>query len=254
MYCYNFDPETKEFTHAELCNVDPLETKLAGHDVFLLPANATFVTPPEPQEGYAIVWNGEAWRYVEDYRGKEYWPAGSPWYASPEEVKELGPLPEGASLVKPERSFEEERQAALSTVDGATSEAIMQGFDYEVPSELFGGTGVSETLHFSYDSFDQQNFADTANMAMLLMSGAAPASDGSISSVTWNGWRGWTPENKGTLVRITFDIPSYLALYTQGALVHKATQMEIGGQRKVLVEACESKAEISALLQEWGLL
>ena len=135
---------------------------------------------------------------------------------------------------------EEIKAEALATIDNATSAAILAGFDYEVEGE---------SLHFSYDSFDQQNFADTANVAMMNLNGI----EGLPTSVTWNAYRNYTAETGGELVRLTLEPSSFLALYTGGALVHKATQMEIGGQRKAQVEACESVDEIKALLAEWGL-
>lgn len=47
------------------CQPDPRATKEAGEEVYLLPANSTTVEPPQAKEGYSIVWNGEAWEYVE---------------------------------------------------------------------------------------------------------------------------------------------------------------------------------------------
>jgi len=39
-------------------------------------------------------------------------------------------------------------------------------------------------------------------------------------------------------------------LYTAGALVHKATQMEIGGQRKEQIKQCSKIIDIQNLLSE----
>ena len=145
---------------------------------------------------------------------------------------------------EPEPTLEEERTAALSRIDSATSAAILAGFEYEVET----GEG-KEILHFSYLADDQQNFSDTANGALLAMQGVESVPN----SVKWNGWRNHTPEYKGDLVRLVLDVPSFLMLYTQGALVHKAVQMEVGGQRKVAIEAAKSVEEIEALMQEWGI-
>lgn len=141
----------------------------------------------------------------------------------------------------PEPTLDELRTAALSRIDAATSAAILAGFTYEVEGE---------PLHFSYDSFDQQNFADTANACLLMSAGV----DESLpDTVTWNGWKNHNEESKGELVRLTLDAPAFLQLYTAGAIAHKATQMEIGGQRKAQVEACETVEEIAALLEAWGI-
>lgn len=47
------------------CQLDPRATKEAGKDIYLLPANSTFVEPPQAKEDYNIVWNGNKWEYVE---------------------------------------------------------------------------------------------------------------------------------------------------------------------------------------------
>lgn len=46
---------------------DPLESKLAGHDVWLMPANATDVEPLEEKEGFKIKFDKESktWSYEE---------------------------------------------------------------------------------------------------------------------------------------------------------------------------------------------
>lgn len=142
----------------------------------------------------------------------------------------------------PKQPVSELRTSALSRIDSATSAAILAGFEYAVET----GEG-KEVLHFSYLADDQQNFADTANGAILAMQGVESVP----SSVKWNGWRNHTAEYKGDLVRLVLGVPEFLSLYTGGALVHKATQMEIGGQRKAAIEAAETVEEIEALLAEW---
>ncbi len=137
-------------------------------------------------------------------------------------------------------SFPNVRSRAVATVDAATSAAILAGFDYEVEGE---------TLHFSYDSFDQQNFADTGNVATLALSGGQNLP----TSVTWNAYRNHTPETGGELVRLTLTAEAFLNLYVGGALAHKAVRMEEGGRRKAAVAACGTVEDIAALLAEWGL-
>jgi len=140
----------------------------------------------------------------------------------------------------PEPTFEEIKTAALSRIDSATSAAILAGFEYTIDGE---------SLHFSYDSFDQQNFADSANVATLSLSGI----EGLPQSVTWNAYRHYTLETGGELIRLTLDPQAFLALYTSGALAHKAAQMEIGGQRKTAVEVAKTVEEIETLLAGWGI-
>ena len=145
-----------------------------------------------------------------------------------------------------EEQLAQARSTARLRIDKETSAAILAGFSYTVDP----GTGTPEPLHFSYDSFDQQNFADTANMALLALSMPASLDAGTTlpASVTWNAYRSYTPEAGGELVRLTFDAAGFLALYTGGALAHKALQMERGGRRKAAVEAAATVEEVEAAL------
>ncbi|MCX4310895.1 MAG: hypothetical protein OSJ28_11525 [Desulfovibrio sp.] len=117
----------------------------------------------------------------------------------------------------PEEKAQAELEAKIADIDRKTSALIREGFDYEVNGE---------TYHFSYDMFDQQNFADTANACLLVKSGVP----GLPQSVTWNGYKA-----DGSLARLTLDADQFLALYTAGALAHKAACMEAGGQEKAAV-------------------
>lgn len=113
----------------------------------------------------------------------------------------------------------QDREAIRVSINAETSDAILAGFDYEVNGEM---------LHFSYDSFDQQNFADTANACLMLKSGMPGLPD----SVTWNAYRA-----DGQLVRLELTSDAFLALYAKGALAHKAECMLRGGMRKAELEA-----------------
>lgn len=62
MYAYKYD-ENKYYAGQQECQLDPLETEKAGHDVWLLPANCTWAEPLEEKEGYKVKWNGEEWEY-----------------------------------------------------------------------------------------------------------------------------------------------------------------------------------------------
>ncbi len=117
----------------------------------------------------------------------------------------------------PEEKAQAELEAKIADIDRKTSALIRDGFDYEIDGE---------TYHFSYDMFDQQNFADTANACLLAKSGVP----GLPTSVTWNAYR-----EDGSLVRLTLDADQFLALYTAGALAHKSACMEQGGQEKAAI-------------------
>lgn len=72
-----------------------------------IPADCTEIAPPAKKENYVAVWNGSAWVETEDYRKKEYWLPGDTYGTPGREVKEIGPLPEGATLTPPEQTLEE---------------------------------------------------------------------------------------------------------------------------------------------------
>lgn len=248
---YFYDGTTREYLRSAPAQLDP------GTGNPLPALLATHIAPPETGEKQAAVWNGEAWDIVEDHRrhtneqgvkegGTAYWlPSEGDDYRSPERyMEDLGPLPEGAVTTRPEQpapTLEEAKAAAVARIDRETSEAILAGFDCEIDP----GTGSAETLHFSYDSFDQQNFADSANVALLSLSG--PEAKGLPASVTWNAYRHYAPETGGELVRLTLDPAGFLGLYTGGALAHKARQMEIGGRRKAAVAAAETVQDVESI-------
>ena len=125
-------------------------------------------------------------------------------------------------------TLEELKTAKKARIDAETSAAIASGFDYAV-----GGV----TYHFSSDTFDQQNFADTANVCLMKQSGMPGLPD----SVTWNAY---TPG--GELERLTFDASGFLALYAGGAMKHKNGTMQRGGERKAAVEAATTPEEVEA--------
>ena len=148
--------------------------------------------------------------------------------ASPDDVARWK---EAATTAQPELSEMElllrAQAAKIVSIDAETAAAITAGFFYVVD-------GI--TYHFSYDTFDQQNFADTANVALLSqMSG-----QGLPESVAWNAYKNWQ-DGKGELVRLTFTAETFLALYTAGAVAHKAARMAEGGSRKEAVAAAVAR-------------
>lgn len=60
MRVYHYHPETSVFTGTTDANPSPLE-----RGVFLLPANATFVAPPECPEGFYLVFGDYEWMLME---------------------------------------------------------------------------------------------------------------------------------------------------------------------------------------------
>lgn len=142
MQTYRFNADTKEYLFAEEAFLDPLETEAAGEPVYLLPADSTFTPPLDAKEGYAVVWNGTAWEYIEDHRqkrdmggvpiegtGTAYWLPDDTWQSPARYMTELGPLPEGAVTVKPEKS-EKEKQREAYQAELAEKEKWLRDHDY----------------------------------------------------------------------------------------------------------------------------
>ena len=148
--------------------------------------------------------------------------------ASPDDVARWK---EAATTAPPELSEMERllraQAAKIVSIDAETAAAITAGFFYVVD-------GI--TYHCSYDTFDQQNFADTANVALLSQMGG----QGLPESVAWNAYKNWQ-DGKGELVRLTFTAETFLALYTAGAVAHKAARMAEGGSRKEAVAAAVAR-------------
>ena len=126
---YLFDEKTKEFKNEVNAQLDPLESTKAGKDIYLLPANATW-DEPTVKDGCVPVWNGETWDAVEDHRKQEYWLPEDKYGAPAREMKELGPLPEGATLTVPERTLEEVKAAKIAELKAERDSKEIQPIEY----------------------------------------------------------------------------------------------------------------------------
>lgn len=127
VYKYN---DNGEYIGTEEALLDPLETEQQGENIYLLPANATFTAPTEPQDGYVNVWNGTAWEQVEDNRGVEYWLPEDKYGAPAREMKELGALPEGATTTPPEQSLEELKTAKIASMKAERDTKEVEPIEY----------------------------------------------------------------------------------------------------------------------------
>lgn len=138
---------------------------------------------------------------------------------------------DGKFIIKaiPEPSLEELKEQKIKQIDKETSESILSGFTYTIKDK---------ERFFSYDSFDQQNFADAANTALLSQM------QSNVKTIPTNvNWNSYVGEEK-ELEIITLDASEFLDLYVKGAMTHKATQMAIGGQRKAAVQLASTKEEL----------
>lgn len=139
----------------------------------------------------------------------------------------------------PPEPLETVKARKLASIDAETSAAILAGFECEATPP---DTGTPELLHFSYDGFDQQNFADAAVSMQL-----AAAAGGAIpTSTPWNAYRGHTADSKGELVILHLTAETFVPIYA-AALQHKAAKMAEGGQRKAAVAAAQTVEEVEAI-------
>lgn len=130
MNVYRYDELTKEYIGYEEALLDPLETEQQGENIYLLPANATFTAPTEPQDGYVNVWNVTAWEQVEDNRGVEYWLPEDKFGAPAREMKELGALPEGATTTAPEKTLDELKADKLEALKAERDTKEVEPIEY----------------------------------------------------------------------------------------------------------------------------
>lgn len=151
MQTYKYHHNTKEYLYSENAFRDPLESKTQGRDVWLLPADSTFIEPLKVKEGYAVVWNGEAWGYVEDHRqtrdiggvlvegsGTPYWMPGDTYESPARYMTELGKLPESAMLTKPEKPADVLTAEALALAKTERSRAV-SSITVQVDGMVFDG-------------------------------------------------------------------------------------------------------------------
>ena len=107
---YQFDQENKTYK-GELI-LDDSDKSPSG--AWNIPGDCVEIAPPAEKENFIPVWDGEKWVAVEDYRKKEYWLPGDKYGTPGREVKEIGPLPEGATLTPPEQTLDELKTAKIA--------------------------------------------------------------------------------------------------------------------------------------------
>ena len=59
-YIYN---SQKYFEREDVAQIDPLESKAEGREIFIMPANSTEIEPPAEKDGFKIKWSGSEWIY-----------------------------------------------------------------------------------------------------------------------------------------------------------------------------------------------
>lgn len=218
MNVYKYNEDTKEYIGIEAAQLDPLETKKAGKNIYLLPANATFTVPPAEKEGFAVVWNGEAWEQVEDNRGVQYWLPEDTYGTPAREMKELGALPEGATTTPPEQSLEELKTAKIASMKAERDQKEV------LPIEYNGNS-------FDYDD----KARDRINAAIIALDMA-----GAEATLQWT-----TADNTNATVTAQ-DLRNIIA----AVAMRSNTLHEQYRVAKEAVNAAETKEEVEAVTLE----
>ena len=217
MQVYKYDEKTKEYLGTEQALIDQLESELQGKEIYLLPANATF-EKPNLQEGFASVWN-DKWENIEDNRGKEYWLQDDAYGTPAREMKELGPLPEGATLKAPERTLEEVKAAKIAELKTERDSREVQPIEY-------GGN--------LYDYDDKARERINAAIIALDMQTAQTKAVASIE---------WTTANNADISVTADDLRCVIAMVAQRSnALHVAYRTAKGK-----VEAAATVAEVEAI-------
>lgn len=119
-----------------------------------------------------------------------------------------------------QEKLELEKERLISIIDAETSKKISSGFFCNATPP---DTNEEESLFFSYDSFDQQNFADAAiTILNYVQSGMKDE-----LKQSWNAYRNHTDDYKGDLIVLELSPATFLPVY-QAACMHKATIMTEG--------------------------
>lgn len=105
---YNYNPDTGEYLGPETAYESPLEP-----GVYLIPAHATTIAPPEADDGRVAVFADGAWTLVEDHRGEVWYDTAT---QERHEIKNLGIVPEAWTQSEP-----------------TDREAVWNGAAWEVP-------------------------------------------------------------------------------------------------------------------------
>ena len=94
---YLYDELERFFIREITAQIDPLESALKNQNIYLLPANSTFIEPLPEKKGYARIFNGKEWKYKIDHRNKKIINANGI-----QTVKYVGPLKKGDVLLTEE--------------------------------------------------------------------------------------------------------------------------------------------------------
>ena len=74
MKAYRFNPETFIFEGEQERQIDPVASRRAGENIYLMPANCTEIKPPVDKDGFDIIFVDGKWDYKEQEKKEETQP------------------------------------------------------------------------------------------------------------------------------------------------------------------------------------
>lgn len=229
MNVYKYDELTKEYTGVETAQLDPLESKAQGKDIYLLPANATFTAPLVPQGNYVPVWNDTMWEYKEDNRGKEYWLADDEYGSTVREMKELGAFPVNAVFEAPQKPFEMAKAEKITEA----------GALFAQKRDAIRFIQLDETRNYGFDcaNEDVTNFM-ASYMPLLIMRGG---------TTEYKVYLDETDLDNKKLVELSFEdmYKTYSEVSTDQKKAYKWYEAV-----KAQLNACTTKEELEAIVLE----
>lgn len=168
MDIYNYHSDTKEYISKTVAVPSPLEP-----GVYLVPACASTLAPPEPQEGMAIVFEGDAWGLVEDHRGLVIYSVTT---AASMIMADLGAVPQGFTALLPPAKFPVWTGSAWaqSLVEAQKTQQILLQNSYQatITGSITFTTSGGVTQVFQADEDSRRNISDQLSAYQVL--GHAP--------------------------------------------------------------------------------
>lgn len=208
MQLYHYDPVTGEYTKESAARLDPLESKAQQQDIYLIPAHATNIAPPDEEEGMVRVFDGEAWSQVEDHRGETA-------YSTADEsitltITELGPIPDGYTLLEPCDYPTWNGSEWVSDFSQALAAKIESLAAYRYEKETAGITVNGSTIRTDRES-------------QSLIAGAKLYSDLNESIlIDWKAENGWVQIDRNAIVAISQAVAAHVQACFSNEKVHSS--------------------------------
>jgi len=178
MIIHHYDPITGEYQGTSEARLDPMATKRAKENIYLIPANTTDVAPPELVERQAALWVNGVWEVHIDWRGYTYYlPDGTQGTIADMDIEPL----EGSMDAAPEPTLDDLKAQARAEVTSYATDARAKVSAYA-------------------DQYKLAGWVDKAQRSVRIVAGTATANDLEILQIECDKRElGETPEELATL-------------------------------------------------------